>query len=401
MRRRSIITVGKDRAEIKIYTLRRTNGVPSYQCAWYDLGKRQTKTFAEIENAKFFAQQQMLSLRNEGKAVGEASLRDVETLWACESRSQRFGLTLVAAFDEWFAAKSALNGGSVTEAVRFYSAHHAGLPNKSFAVVAEEFYSAKEAAGASFVYCRSLRHYLGRMKKPLGATPLTDITTPQIDAYLRSEAGNHTTRNNLRRILVTVFRWAQKQGYLAQDRKTTPERAMTFSGPDTAPEIFTPDELRKIINVCPKNMLPHIVIGAFSGIRSAEIERLDWLDILWDRGYIEIKAAKAKTKARRLVPLLPNLRAWLEPMKKDEGAVCHCPNTATRLNYIGEKAGFGWRQNALRHSFASYRLSVVQDAAKVALEMGNSPQMLFKHYRELVTPDAATAWFAIMPPKAV
>ena len=176
---------------------------------------------------------------------------------------------------------------------------------------------------------------------------------------------------------------------------------MTFSGPDTAPEIFTPDELRKIIKVCPKNMLPHIVIGAFSGIRSAEIERLDWRDILWDRGYIEIKAAKAKTKARRLVPLLPNLRAWLEPMRKDEGAVCHCPNTATRLNYIGEKAGFGWRQNALRHSFASYRLSAVQDAAKVALEMGNSPQMLFKHYRELVTPDAATAWFAIMPPMAV
>jgi len=53
MRRRSIITVGKDRAEIKIYTLRRPNGVPSYQYAWYDLGKRQTKTSAEIENAKF------------------------------------------------------------------------------------------------------------------------------------------------------------------------------------------------------------------------------------------------------------------------------------------------------------------------------------------------------------
>jgi hypothetical protein len=29
--------------------------------------------------------------------------------------------------------------------------------------------------------------------------------------------------------------------------------------------------------------------------------------------------------------------------------------------------------------------------------MGNSPQMLFQHYRELVTPDAATAWFSIVP----
>ena len=35
--------------------------------------------------------------------------------------------------------------------------------------------------------------------------------------------------------------------------------------------------------------------------------------------------------------------------------------------------------------------------ANAAAQMGNSPQMLFKHYRELVTPDAATAWFAIQP----
>jgi len=30
-------------------------------------------------------------------------------------------------------------------------------------------------------------------------------------------------------------------------------------------------------------------------------------------------------------------------------------------------------------------------------EMGNSPQMIFKHYREFVTPRDAAAWWAIMP----
>ncbi len=149
--------------------------------------------------------------------------------------------------------------------------------------------------------------------------------------------------------------------------------------------------------MCPDNLLPHSVIDAFSGIRSAEIERLDWRDNVWDRSFIEVKAAKAKTKARRLVPLLPNLRAWLEPMKKTEGHVCFVPNVAFRLNYLGEKDGVGWRQNALRHSFASYRLAETPDAAKVALEMGNSPDKLFRYYRELVTPDAAKEWFAIMP----
>ena len=135
-----------------------------------------------------------------------------------------------------------------------------------------------------------------------------------------------------------------------------------------------------------------------SGIRAAEIERLDWKDVFWDRGYIEIKAAKAKTKARRLVPLLPNLGAWLELMRKAEGPVCALPNLHFRLNYLGDKAGIGWRQNALRHSYASYRLADTPDAARVALEMGNSPEKLFRHYRELATPEAAKEWFAIMPP---
>ena len=100
------------------------------------------------------------------------------------------------------------------------------------------------------------------------------------------------------------------------------------------------------------------------------------------------------------MPLLPNLRAWLEPIRKAEGSVCCLPNVHFRLNYLGDKSGIGWRQNALRHSFASYRLAEIQDAAKVALEMGNTPEKLFRHYRELVTPDAAKAWFAIVPPAA-
>jgi len=60
-------------------------------------------------------------------------------------------------------------------------------------------------------------------------------------------------------------------------------------------------------------------------------------------------------------------------------------------------APFAWKHNALRHSFISYRVADIQNVAQVALEAGNSPQMIFKHYRELVRPDAAKAWFSIAP----
>ncbi len=51
----------------------------------------------------------------------------------------------------------------------------------------------------------------------------------------------------------------------------------------------------------------------------------------------------------------------------------------------------------LRHSFISYRIAIVQSADQVALEAGNSPSIIFKHYRELTTPEVAEKWFSILP----
>jgi hypothetical protein len=51
----------------------------------------------------------------------------------------------------------------------------------------------------------------------------------------------------------------------------------------------------------------------------------------------------------------------------------------------------------MRHSYGSYRLAQCHDAARVSLEMGNSPQMVFAHYRELVKPKEAARYWAIAP----
>lgn len=48
-----------------------------------------------------------------------------------------------------------------------------------------------------------------------------------------------------------------------------------------------------------------------------------------------------------------------------------------------------WPQDVLRHTFASFTMAEVQDAGKVAAEMGNSAGVLMRHYRELMTRDDA------------
>ena len=34
---------------------------------------------------------------------------------------------------------------------------------------------------------------------------------------------------------------------------------------------------------------------------------------------------------------------------------------------------------------------------RIAFEAGNSPEVIFAHYRELVTPDTGKAWFGVIP----
>jgi hypothetical protein len=64
---------------------------------------------------------------------------------------------------------------------------------------------------------------------------------------------------------------------------------------------------------------------------------------------------------------------------------------------LAKAAGISWKHNALRHSFGSFSLAVVQDVKKVSYQMGNSVQMVFNHYRELLTEDEGKRWFSIMP----
>jgi len=130
--------------------------------------------------------------------------------------------------------------------------------------------------------------------------------------------------------------------------------------------------------------------------------------------FIEVKAAKAKTASRRIVPISANLAKWLKDHAKDDGRVVPFDSINKQIGWLVEdtnkvlkeaasEAGkdpekaklVKWKKNALRHSYISYRVAETQDVAKVALEAGNSPQMIFQHYRELVRPDAAKEWFGI------
>lgn len=255
--------------------------------------------------------------------------------------------------------------------------------------------------GLSARYVYELESLCDRFAKDYGGTLLTKITGQEIDDWLRGlkiqPSGvpvGARTRNNYRMALQTLFAFARRRGYLT-DGWNEFNRVPKAKAPPSKIGIFTPEQLTTILSKAKPEMLPFLAIAAFAGVRAAEIQRLDWSEV--GSEYITITKGKAKTSQRRLVPVLPALTAWLAPYRKPAGKVVPYKNVSNELFKLAKKAAVKWKQNALRHSFISYRLAIVQDVGKVALEAGNSTRVIFESYRELVTKNEAEKWFGILP----
>src|SRR5262249_31650863 len=165
------------------------------------------------------------------------------------------------------------------------------------------------------------------------------------------------------------------------------------------PGILTVEEAARLLEAATPEILPFIAVGLFAGLRRAEIERLDWSEIDFESGLIEVTAAKAKTAMRRFVTIQPNLREWLQPHRKLKGNVVPLENCRELFVKARIAAGIAkWPDNALRHSFASYHLAHFKNAAATALELGHhDSRITFAHYRELVKPKEAKRFWNIRP----
>jgi integrase len=169
--------------------------------------------------------------------------------------------------------------------------------------------------------------------------------------------------------------------------------------------ILAPKEIQGLLRIASNETRPYWAIGAFAGLRAAEIERLTWADVNLERGWIKVGAKQSKTASKRLVDIQPNLAEWLRPYAGHKGYVAPA-NLRKKLLEDRSRATAagvltrGWPSNALRHSFASYWLAEFNDAAKLALQLGHTgPALIFQLYREVVTPEEAHDYWSIFPPR--
>ncbi len=421
-------TVSVGNVIVKIYRRERVINSKKYstfEVADFTKGARRLRSFASHGDAR----NEALKIARQ-IASGEttaASMRNSEA--ASFGRALELlrptGASLELATAHFAEAFKILGGDTLIEAAKFYRRHRADqIARKPIADAVVELLAVMEAKKKSPRYIGDLKTRLTRFAEAFGANPSTikqptkkdetgndtrnrgmdisSITTADVQHYLDGLKMSAQTTKNSRQVLNRLFNFAESRGYVFKGGNPVEDtESISANGGDI--EIYSVDELASLLKAATKDFLPIVAIGAFAGLRAAEVERIEWRDVDLSGGFITVAADKSKTKSRRIVPISANLSQWLAPYAKRTGKVQKLTTAFLREARAAcvKESGVAWKANALRHSFASYRLAQVQNAAQVALEMGNSADVIFKHYREIVRPADAAKWFAVSPEQPV
>jgi integrase len=290
------------------------------------------------------------------------------------------------------------HGRTIKEATDFFIAHLKASEKSCTAVqLVKELLAAKKADGLGERHLRDIRCRLGVFAEKFDGQMVATITSKDIDDWLRSIPLGPQTRNHYRALTVLAFNFAVRSGYATTNPAMGAAKAKVVG---EAPGILSVNQTARLLEAATPDVLPFVAVGLFAGLRRAELHRLDWREIDFESGLIEVKAAKSKTAQRRFVTMQPNLREWLLPLRQHRGSVTSGEiRFRDAFNQAREAAGITeWPDNALRHSFASYHMAHYKNAADTALQLGHhDSRVTFAHYRELVKPKEAERYWSIKP----
>jgi integrase len=354
-----------------------------WRICWKQGGKRLQKWFTTRDDAVTWGDAKEIELMNAG--AGDAALTADEkaavSLWR-ESGIKR--VTLAQALAEIIAKEK--------------------QREKSVPLIAaiESLMGLRQSEGKAKKSLIDLEYRLMRFARDLGEDkPLSEIDTPELNRWLSKlgESFSAQSVKNFRRVVHGLFTHAVHQGWIQENPA---HAALNPKVAHQEIEIYTPKEAASMLKNCADDAIPSLVLSLFCGLRTAEIGALTWGRIDLNQGHIRL--LRTKTGRPRIVPIATNALAWLKPHKLADDELVF-PRGERMLNQrwadARKAAGIlAAKDNAGRHSFGSYRVATTQNVAQVALEMGNSPDVIQKHYREIVTPSDAKKFWKITPPKA-
>jgi integrase len=363
------------------------HGRSKYLVTGYTNGKRIRKFFRTKVQAEEFAGSKNIELQNFGHKLSACPDALRTEAITCAERLAPFGMTLTKVTDIWLGqndwrTKSVLLKNGIV-------AYKAELDRKL---------DAKEISKG---HHKNLRSIIKKLLPDFGETFICDLSPALLEKWMITQPVNATTRNNIRLNLGVFFNtFAVPKSWIAENpiSKTTIANTKRLR---KRPCIYTPEQAASILFHADDDLVPFFAIAMFAGLRTSEIEGLNWEDIDFEDRLIDVKFEISKTIQERFVPMSDNLIAWLSPYRGMQGPVVR-QRLEWRRKAVRDRAGISAKdmRNAARHSYCSYRYALENDIGKCAKEAGNSPAVFLANYNRRVKEAPAKQYFAIFPQDA-
>src|SRR5262249_17019036 len=151
--------------------------------------------------------------------------------------------------------------------------------DKPVTEIVDELLVTKKRDGLSLRYIQSLRGHLKNGFAQAFHTNIGSITASMIEAWLAGLSIGPRARNNIPNSIATLFQYARSHGYLPKDQRTEAEHVARAKDRGGKIEILRPQELDKLLKKAKSEAALYLALGAFTGVRNAELIRLEWQDV--------------------------------------------------------------------------------------------------------------------------
>lgn len=397
-------------------------------------GKRRQVSFKTLKEAEAEAgrlrMERQVELRNRVVSLARltdeerldvvAALKKIEgkgTLTAAATFYAQANLTEAVQADVLAALKKLAGKATLQEAAEFYRQHNSLPSGKAITVseAVEGYIAQAREDGLRAASIADITQSLKRLSESFGERPVAHVTRNDASQWVHSlkrvRGGtkySQTSKRHFNMMARALFNWCINRAFIVNnpfEALARGRRGNRFQKDQILPKILSVQQVSAILHTAQAHVpeiAPALAVAFFAGLRRSEFLGLDWSDIQFDHGLIKVRPEIAKRRQARNVDLQPNLAEWLMLYRKESGPIA--PNKAIFRKRFDKarvlaKCKKNYPANGARHTFASMYLARFNDAGKTALQLGHvgGIDILFDHYRGLVNPKEAEAYWQIRP----
>lgn len=304
-------------------------------------------------------------------------------------------------------AFDALGDKDLMKAIRYYlDTYREPVTKCELQKALDQFIAEKIKANCRPRTLENQKNRVGALIKNHVGKCVSDITRDHISDHIHRPNIAPLTKNTDLTVLSVFFNWAVDRGYCAMNPCAKIERVRYD---EREIQILPIRDVQKLFNEAASfkggRLIPYLALATFCALRpNSELGRLNWDDIDLAKRIVRVRSTN-KTRSSRNVEISDNCAELLAPftMKKapivpknfrrDFDAVRKLAGYAAREDEASERLK-PWHADILRHTGGSHHFSN-HDEAKTAKWMGNTADIVHKHYNGLPDKDETTAFWNI------